>query len=317
MGPSAGFAPEAGSSGPIPVGEHRTLALIIPAFNEEGAVAATVSKIRAVLDETPWTYEIIVVNDGSTDNTLAEAQASGARVVDFAQNVGYGHALKAGIAASRSDLVAICDADGTYPAEALPPMIRLAAHCDMVVGDRGAHMANVPLFRRPAKKILTTLASALAQRKINDINSGLRVFQRPALENFISLLPNGFSFTTTITLCMLACNFRVQYLPIDYGKRVGHSKIRPRHFLNFILLVLRLTVFFQPLRVFLPLGFALFLCGVAKAFYDLFRGNLSESAVLGILGAIMIWSLGLLADMISRLHLRPRIRSAEDGGVLR
>ena len=287
------------------------LAVVIPAFNEEGAVRATVEDVRAVLDATDISYEIVVVDDGSKDNTRGEAEAIGVRVIHFSENVGYGHALKAGIAATRSELVAILDADGTYPAEVLPEMVQYAGYSDMVVGDRGAQMSNVPLVRRPAKWMLNGLAGLLAQRKINDLNSGLRVFRRASLERFVSLLPDGFSFTTTITLCMLASNLKVAYLPITYGKRVGHSKIRAKHFFNFILLVVRMTVYFQPLRVFLPVGAALFVLGVLKGIYDIFLMNLSETAVFGVLGAIMIWSLGLLADMISRLHLQPKVQSGE------
>ena len=292
-----------------------TLAVVIPAFNEEGAVRATVAAVQEVLGPSGLIFEIVVVDDGSQDNTRAEALASGARVIHFSENVGYGHALKAGIAATQSDLVAILDADGTYPPEYLIEMVKLAAVSDMIVGDRGAMMSNVPFIRRPAKWLLNGLASTLAQRKINDLNSGLRVFRRPSLERFITLLPDGFSFTTTITLCMLASNLKVTYLPIVYGKRVGHSKIRAGHFFNFILLVVRLTCYFQPLRVFLPVGAALFVIGVAKGIYDLFLMNLSQTAVFGILGAIMIWSLGLLADMISRLLLQPQTRRGEDSKV--
>ena len=289
-----------------------SLAVVIPAYNEEGAVRATVLEVRKVLETLGIRYEICVVNDGSKDNTRAEAEASGARVIHFEGNVGYGHALKAGIRATQSDLVAILDADGTYPAEYLPEMIRMVAYSDMAVGDRGAAMANVPFIRRPAKWVLNNLASHLARRKINDLNSGLRVFRRPSLERFIALLPDGFSFTTTITLCMLASNLKVAYLPIKYGVRVGHSKIRAAHFFNFILLVVRLTVYFQPLRVFLPVGAAMFAIGMVKGVYDIFKMNLSETAVMGVLGAIMVWSLGLLADMVSRLHLQPTIQNGED-----
>jgi glycosyltransferase involved in cell wall biosynthesis len=173
--------------------------------------------------------------------------------------------LKSGIAATDSELVGILDADGTYPPDALPVMIRLAAGADMVVGDRGVGMNNVPWVRRPAKWVLKILASVLARRRINDVNSGLRVFRRPALERFVHLLPDGYSFTTTITLCMLASNLTVVYHPIHYGRRIGHSKIKARHFFKFIFLVLRLTLLFQPLRIFLPLGAIVFAVGLARA----------------------------------------------------
>ncbi|MBI1250525.1 MAG: glycosyltransferase [Alphaproteobacteria bacterium] len=287
------------------VSDRRDLSVVIPAFNEEGAVRETVARVRETLDALGVSFEIIVVNDGSTDRTLAEAQASGAEVIDQGANLGYGAALKAGILAGASEYVAILDADGTYPAESLPRMMEMARHGDMVVGDRGAAMSNVPLVRRPAKWVLNSLANFLADRKIPDLNSGLRVFRRSALTPFLRLLPDGFSFTTTITLCMICSGLRVQYLPIQYGQRVGQSKIRPKHFFMFILLVLRIVMLFQPLRIFLPLGAVLFALGSAKLIYDLTLMNVSETAIFGLLAALIIWSLGLIADMMSRLHLRP------------
>ena len=281
------------------------VSVVIPAYNEENAIVPTIEQVRRVLGDAGISYEIVVVNDGSRDATLGAAKSTGAHVVDFPNNGGYGRALKAGIAVTKAPLVAIIDADGTYPAEVLPQMIEMAAYNEMVVGDRGAAMKGVPMIRKPAKWVLNSLASYLAQHKITDLNSGLRVFRRPELERFLHLLPNAFSFTTTITLCMLASGFNVAYLPITYGKRVGTSKIKARDFFRFMLLVCRLTVYFQPLRVFLPIGAFLFLLGFAKAIYDLFLDNLSETAIFGMLGAFMVWSLGLIADMIARLHLRP------------
>ena len=166
-------------------------------------------------------------------------------------------------------------------------------------------MKNVPLLRRPAKKFLFAFASFLAERKINDLNSGLRVFRKSELIPFLPLLPQNFSFTTTITLCMTSNGKRMIYTPIEYGKRVGKSKIRPIDFLNFIILILRISTLFNPLRVFIPLGLAFFTLGTVKFIIDMFYWNLSETAVFSFLAAIMIWSLGLIADMISRLHLRP------------
>ncbi len=295
-------AAPAGDEVSPPASRNPTVAVIIPAYNEQGAVRATVDDVRRALAAANVSHHIIVVNDGSSDETSEEARASGAQVVDFPDNIGYGHALKAGIAASDSELVAILDADGTYPPDALPAMIAMGEHADMVVGDRGAAMNNVPWVRRPAKWVLKVLASIVAQRRINDVNSGLRVFRRSALEPFIPLLPDGYSFTTTITLCMLATNLTVVYHPIRYGRRIGRSKIRARHFFKFIFLVVRLTVFFQPLRIFLPLGAILFVAGAAKAVYD---ASLSAIAVFALIAAILVWSIGFLADMITRLHLRP------------
>lgn len=281
------------------------VSIVIPAYNEQDAVGATIESVRQTLEAAGIAHEIIVVNDGSSDDTLMRARATGVEVVNFPHNGGYGRALKAGIAVSTAPLVAILDADGTYPASYLPEMIAMTAYNDMVVGDRGAAMKGVPMIRRPAKWVLNGLASILAQHEITDLNSGLRVFRRGPLEQFVPLLPDAFSFTTTVTLCMLSSGKRVSYLPIVYGKRVGQSKIRVSDFGRFMFLVFRLTVYFQPLRVFLPAGLALFVMGFGKALYDVYIDNLSETAILGLLGAILLWALGLLADMIARLHLRP------------
>lgn len=281
------------------------LSVVIPAYNEENAVADTVQDVRTALDPTGVEYEIIVVDDGSSDNTRAEAEKTGAIVRFNEPNLGYGASLKRGIAESKYEFVAILDADGTYPARYLPDMFEMCQSQDMVVGDRGAAMKNVPLIRKPAKFILNSLASFLAERKLNDLNSGLRVFRKSELLPFIPLLPQKFSFTTTITLCMSCSGKRMIYTPIEYGRRVGKSKIKPSDFINFIILVLRVIVLFNPLRVFIPLGLVLFVAGILKTLYDISQWNLSETAVFAFLSAIMIWSLGLIADMISRLHLRP------------
>jgi len=279
------------------------VSVVVPAYNEEGAIQSAVEGINSTLRGSGISCEVIVVNDGSTDRTAEIAAKLDCRLVTMPQNGGYGRALKAGIAVSRADLIAIIDADGTYPVAALPEMIAMAAYNDMVVGDRGAAMKGVPLIRRPAKWILNKLASLLAQHRVTDLNSGLRVFRRAKLVQFLHLLPDAFSFTTTITLCMLASRMHVAYLPITYGRRVGHSKIKPRDFFRFMFLVCRLTVYFEPLRIFLPLGALMFVIGFLKGLYDIYIDNLSETAVLGLLGACMVWSLGLIADMVARLHL--------------
>jgi len=285
--------------------EGLTLSVVIPAYNEEGAVEHTIDDVRRELNAIGIPYEIIVIDDGSSDRTLEIARNTGV-VVDTNQvNTGYGASLKRGIKHAQYEYVAIIDADGTYPARYLPSMLSMCRNQDMVVGDRGAAMKNVPWIRKPAKWVLNTFASFLAERRLNDLNSGLRVFRKSELVPFIPLLPQKFSFTTTITLCMSCNGKRMIYTPIEYGKRVGKSKIRPVDFINFIILVLRMTVLFNPLRVFIPFGLALMGLGIVKFVYDIWMDNLSETTIFAFLSALIIWSLGLIADMISRLHLRP------------
>ena len=285
--------------------EGMSLSVVIPAFNEEGAVQATIEDVRTAMDPLGIPYEIIVVDDGSEDNTLEIARQTGVIVDSNQVNTGYGAALKRGVKRAQYEYVAILDADGTYPPYYLPSMLAMCRAPDMVVGDRGAGMKNVPWIRKPAKWVLNTFASFLAERKLNDLNSGLRVFRKSELVPFIPLLPQKFSFTTTITLCMSCNGKRMIYTPIQYGKRVGKSKIRPVDFINFLILVLRMTVLFNPLRVFIPMGLGLMALGMVKFIYDIWMDNLSETTIFAFLSALIIWSLGLIADMISRLHLRP------------
>ena len=285
--------------------EGMSLSIVIPAYNEEGAVKETIDEVRDAMDPLGVPYEIIVIDDGSEDRTLEIARETGVKVDTNQVNTGYGASLKRGIKHAQYEYVAIIDADGTYPPRYLPEMLAMCRDQDMVVGDRGAAMKNVPWVRKPAKWVLNNFASFLAERKLNDLNSGLRVFRKSELVPFIPLLPQKFSFTTTITLCMSCNGKRMIYTPIEYGKRVGKSKIRPVDFINFLILVLRMTVLFNPLRVFIPMGLVLMTLGAVKFVYDIWMDNLSETTIFAFLSALIIWSLGLIADMISRLHLRP------------
>ena len=281
------------------------LAVVIPAFNERDGVGATVDGVREALERAARSFEIVVVDDGSTDGTGDVAHAHGARVVRLVDNGGYGSALKAGIRESSSELVVIIDADGTYPPDDIPRLVDLAQEADMVVGARSARDVSIPFVRRPAKWVLNRLASYLAGQHIPDLNSGLRVLRRSVLDKFLHILPSGFSFTMTITLALLCTSHRVVYELVVCRKRIGSSKLRAKDTVTFLILVLRTVVLFNPLKVFLPFGSILFLVGLAKLAYDIFLWNLSESAVMMFLGAAVIWSVGLLADLISRLELNP------------
>jgi glycosyltransferase involved in cell wall biosynthesis len=282
------------------------VAVIIPAFNESGGIRPTIDHVRKALARTDASFEIIVVDDGSTDDTGAQAEACADRVIRFSQNQGYGAALKAGIRQTSAEMVAIIDADGTYPPETLPLLLSQAADVDMVVGARSPRDTSIPSVRRPAKWFLGKLASYLAGQRIPDLNSGLRIIRRSVLMEFLHILPAGFSFTTTITLALLCNGYRVVYQPIVCNPRVGASKLRATVFSTFVMLVVRTVVLFNPLKVFLPMGGVLFLIGLAKGIYDVFLWNLSETAVMAFLAAIVVWSVGMLADMISRLQLRTR-----------
>lgn len=281
------------------------VSVVVPAFDEEDGIGATIAELRATLEGAGVEHEILVVDDGSSDRTAARAREAGATVVSLPENRGYGAALKAGFRAAKFDTVVIIDADGTYPAAAIPALLEQAGRYDMVVGARIGANVEIPLERRPAKAFLRWLASYLVGREIPDINSGLRVIQRDLVERFEHLLPQGFSFTTTITMASLSTDALVRFVPIDYRARIGSSKIRPRHAFDFTLLILRTIVYFQPLRIFLPVGAAFFALGLGKLVYDVWMDNLSETAVMGFLGAAILWAVGLLSDQIARVSLGP------------
>jgi glycosyltransferase involved in cell wall biosynthesis len=286
--------------------DRKAVSVVIPAFNEVEHVAAEVVAVRAALETTDWEFELIVVDDGSEDGTGDAAEAAGARVVRQRRNRGYGAALKRGVEAARFDWILITDADGTYPVEAIPTLLDASPDGEMIVGARTGAKVHIPLSRRPAKWFLRRLASYLAGRRIPDLNSGLRLMRKDLIERYWHLLPSGFSFTTTITLAAACNDHDVEYVTIDYHQRRGKSKIRPRHAFDFTLLILRTIVFFNPLKVFIPVGAVLALAGLIKFGYDVYIGNLSETAVLALLGALIIWMVGLLADQNSRIAMDRR-----------
>lgn len=292
-----------------------SVSVIVPAYNEEEAVGPQVEAIRDVLSAEGFEYEILVVDDGSSDRTSEHAFQAGARVLRQPYNRGYGASLKAGILAARYDYTVIIDADLTYPAAEIPVLVAKLATADMVVGARVGTDVHIPLLRRPAKWMLGRLASQIAGRPIPDLNSGLRAFRRSCVQQYFPILSNRFSFTTTVTLAFLADDYQVVYHPINYYQRTGQSKITPRHFMDFIILVLRMAMLFQPLRVFAPLAVTCLALGTAKAVFDLvalfarhaaigwyllYEPTLSISAMLLFMTALQLFLIGMVADGVVR-----------------
>jgi len=283
--------------------EHApAVSVVVPAFNEEGAVAQDLSAIKQVLDGSGLHYELIVVDDGSTDRTAENAQSvDGITLYQHSTNRGYGSAVKTGIRHARGELIVITDADGTYPAEAIPDLVADLEDCDMAVGARTGEVVQVPFLRKPAKWFITRLASYLAETRIPDLNSGLRAFRRKTAMRFFGMLPAGFSFTTTITLAMLCNGLDVRFRPIDYYHRTGKSKIRPlRDTYNFILLIIRTICYFNPLKVFLPLAFLTFLGGFGKLVLNLAVAHrVAGTEILLIVAALQLAMTGLVADALA------------------
>lgn len=277
--------------------------LILPVYNEEEAVAETIAHLHATFDAAGCKYEILAINDGSTDRTGDILRScKDIRLIEHGRNWGYGAALKTGIRNAKYPLIAITDADGTYPNERIPELVALATEADMVVGARTGANVQYSRIRKIPKWFLVHFAQWVVRRKIPDLNSGMRVFRKSIAERFLNILPDTFSFTTTITLAMLTNNYVVHYEPIDYRSRVGKSKIKPiRDTLGFVQIILRIGVYFAPLRVFLPVATAFFIGFLITVSQDIFiRHDLTEKTLILFVAATQFGMFALLADMIDK-----------------
>ena len=274
--------------------------IVIPAYNEEKGVGPVVIAVRDVLDHAGIRSEIIVVDDGSRDGTAEAARLAGARVLRHRSNRGYGAALKTGISSARHDVICITDADGTYPCHMIPVLIEELERNDMVVGARVGSNVHIPMVRKPAKWALKKLANYVTSSRIPDLNSGLRAFRREMAVQYFSILPDQFSFTTTITLAMLCDKYAISFVPIDYAQRTGRSKIVPWDAGSFAILILRTAMLFRPLRVLLPIALLCLTYGLTKMTIDIIRDPMiSASALLALMSSLLIVLIGMLGDAIA------------------
>jgi glycosyltransferase involved in cell wall biosynthesis len=283
--------------------EPVTVSIVIPACNEAGAIGEVVS---ALAGAAAW-REILVIDDGSTDDTGARAQAAGARVVRHPYNKGNGAAVKTGIRAASGEHVLIIDADGQHqPADALRLTARLGEY-DLVVGARSKE-TQAGSTRRWGNAALNWLASFLTERDIPDLTSGFRAARRDCLVEFLPLLPNGFSTPTTTTLAFLKAGYSVAFEPIEAKVRIGTSKIRltsdgPK----FFLIVLRVITIFSPLRIFLPIAAASFAVGALYAIWTIAtQSHITNSSVLLIVLAVIVFLVGLVSEQIAALRFDAR-----------
>ena len=279
--------------------------LVVPCYNERGAIEETIRRIRECIS-TDAACQLIIVNDGSTDGTkdiLHElSQVYNFELIEHDHNRGYGAALKSGIRAASTDLIAITDADGTYPIERLTELVMLCDEYDMVVGARVGEDVTYSRLRSIPKYFLRRWMSWITRQDIPDINSGMRVFRKSVAEKFFGILPDTFSFTVTITLAMMTNYYSVHFVPISYKPRLGRSKIRPvADTMRFFMLILRTGVYFAPVRFFGPITLFLVLLAAGRLSYDVFvAGDITDTSVLLSLFALNTGMITLLADMIDK-----------------
>ena len=299
-----------------------SVSVVIPAYNEEASIQRVVSEIRECLSSAGIEHEVVVVADGVTDGTVPAAKAVADQVVVHPLNMGYGRSLKSGILAARHDLIAIIDADGTYPVSRLPDLIRDAERCDMVVGARTGSVYHGGLIKRIGRWIFRRLAEFSAGQQITDINSGMRVFRRSQMIRFFPVISAGFSFTTTSTLAYVHNDLLIMYVPIAYNRREGRSHVRYlRDSLRALQIIVEAILRFNPVKIFLllatPYVVLAIMFGVAGAVAR--DGLLLAGGVVSLCTAGLILAAGFLAVALAArgrpidpADLLTRIRTSED-----
>lgn len=278
------------------------VSIVMPAHNEEAAIGKVIDDVRSAMEGDPRrrSYEILIVDDASTDRTAEIAREHGAIVISHRENQGSGASRKTGILKARGEIIVMNDADDTYPAAAIPQMLDYFPDCDQVIGARKSEKGTLRPLRWMAKGFIKRLAEFLVGKPIPDLNSGLRAFKKTVMVNYLYLLPEGFSCVSTMSLAFLANKYRVAYLPIDYFPRIGKSKFHPFHdTYRYMLTVVRITTYFNPLRMFLPLSLFLVALGFIKGIVDfVWTGTLQESDIIAILAGLVVAAIGMLADLI-------------------
>lgn len=287
--------------------------IVIPCYNESLAVSKTAKEIFSTLttwaekEDVELSFELIFVNDGSTDATseklsILDQDYKNLKVIDSKVNCGYGASLKKGILASKYDSIVITDADGTYPNEKIPELIKRLEKNEMVIGARIGKNVQIPTLRRPVKWLLLKYARWMSKADIKDLNSGLRAMKKDMVFRFWNMLPNAFSFTSTITLSMHIEGLNVSYLPIDYHARIGNSSIKPvQDTLRFFSLVLRTVMYFKPLQILGTIGLVIIFGSIGIGITGkMLLGEVPDVIAVSMFstGSIFI-GLGLLGDLIN------------------
>jgi len=283
------------------------VSVVIPAYNEEQAIGATLDAVLAAVSASARRYQVVVVDDGSRDRTGAVAASRGVQVVTHRRNRGYGASLKSGTLAARGAIVLFYDADNQFEPGDIDRMVNELGDHDAALGARtsGSH---APFSRRGGKKLLGWLANYLARTRIPDLNCGLRAIRRDLLLDYLHLLPNGFSASTTTTLVLLKEGHDVLFVPVTVKRRIGKSTVKPiKDGVDTALLIVRLTTLLDPFRVFGPVSIVFFLFGAAWGTYYIRLGRgLSIASLFMLVSAVVIFFFGLLADQVASLRRERR-----------
>jgi len=280
------------------------ISVLIPAYNEAEIIADVVSGVRATMERLNRPYEILVIDDGSTDETALRAQNTGTRVISHPYNIGNGAAVKTGIRQAKGDILVMMDGDGQHNPECIAPMLEKIGRYDMVVGARSGDSES-HFHRDLANRLYNLFASYICKRRIQDLTSGFRAIKADIARQFVSMLPNSFSYPTTITMGVIHEGYSLTYVPIKTNRRVGKSKIRLiADGSRFLLIILKIATLLSPMRVFLPVGLAIFLTGVG---YGLFRffvlgRSYGQTSAMLITMSIVVFMVGLVSEQVAQLR---------------
>ena len=301
--------------------DHLDVSIVLPVYNEVGHLDTEVERITASMDASTLSWEIVAVDDRSSDGSLERLRELAAgddriRVFEHRRNLGSGGARRTGTRAARGEVVVWTDVDMTYPNDRIPELVASLEGYDQIVGARTTEEGTHRFARVPAKWAIRRLAQYLTQEEIPDLNSGFRAFKRDAAIPYLHRLPNGFSCVTTITMSFLADGLAVGYVPISYEAREGESKFHwYRDTKLYLLQVIRMILSYQPLRVFLPIGGLLLAFGLGKLGYDVVTKDfrVAINTLLILFAALQVISIGLLADLVVRVT-KPAVRDPTDVG---
>lgn len=282
------------------------ISIIIPAYNEGQVIGTFLQRLGQLVDENGWNAEILVVDDGSTDNTAGVAQQHGARVIQHPYNIGYGAAVKTGCRHARGKIFVTIDGDGQHDPADIPRLLALLGRYDMVVGSR-AQGSQTAWHRNLANAIYNRLATYVARRKIEDLTSGLRAIKADIMRQFLYLLPNTFSASSTITLSVVRAGYSLAYVPIRVARRPGGSKSKIRLLedgLRFLMIILKIAVFFSPLKIFVPLSAVMFLLGLGYGMVRvlLWHTSYGSTSALLISTSVLVFMVGLVSEQIAQLR---------------
>ena len=280
------------------------VSVVLPIYNEKGHLRTEIDRITESLAASKYSFEIIVVDDGSNDGSQTElATIPGITLITHRRNQGSGAARRTGTTAARGRVVVWTDVDMTYPNDRIPELVDAMEGYDHIVGWRQTEEGTHKILRTPAKWIIRKLASYLSETDIKDLNSGLRAFRRDVAMQYVHELPKGFSCVTTLTMSFLGNGYSIAFFPIDYFPRAGRSKFHwLRDTRRYILQVIRMTLSYNPLKVFLPIGLFLLVAGFAKLGYDWSNRDfrLASNTLLVFFAALQVITVGLLADLVVR-----------------